>query len=159
MPHRFMPISDEAPQSMRNEVRAARTWKQVLRRPPLPKASPQPTKVTSMDEQFPPPGGGLRSPCRFSSVAKPGCFDEPWESDNPQVARNRQATSASEDGGTEAVGGIVRRQAARACRRRRWSSSARTAASQTRAVDGTTGSERLRHPTSQFCALVRWRLM
>src|SRR5207245_1832426 len=101
-----MPMSEEAPQSMRNEVRAARTWKQVLRRPPLPKASPQPTKVTSMDEQFPPPSGGLRGPRRFSNVAKPGCFGEPWESDNPQVARNRQATSASEDGVPEQLEGL-----------------------------------------------------
>src|ERR1043166_6676615 len=94
MPSRFKPMSDEAPQSMRNDVRAARTWKQVLRRPPLPKASPQPTKVTCMDAQFPRPAEIRGTPSqrrRTASVAKPGGLGEPRKTDNPQVARNGQA--------------------------------------------------------------------
>src|SRR5262249_18124938 len=42
---RFSAISDEAPQSIRKEVRLAATWKHVLKRPPDPNASPEPTNV------------------------------------------------------------------------------------------------------------------
>src|SRR5579859_4062144 len=43
IPSRFSPITDEAPQSIRKLLCSPVRWKQVLSRPPLPKASPQPT--------------------------------------------------------------------------------------------------------------------
>ena len=48
IPSRRMPISDVAPQSIRKVEAAACTWNEVCRRPPAPKASPQPIMVTRM---------------------------------------------------------------------------------------------------------------
>src|SRR5262250_2590350 len=46
MPRRFSAGSDVAPQSIRKLTAAPVTWKQVLYRPPEPKASPQPTNCS-----------------------------------------------------------------------------------------------------------------
>src|ERR1700676_1186836 len=48
MPSRFKAGSDEAPQSIRKLTRAPVTWKQVLNRPPEPRASPQPTNCSCL---------------------------------------------------------------------------------------------------------------
>src|ERR1700691_3196284 len=45
----FIAVSELAPQSMRILVSRPVRWKQVLNRPPEPKASPQPTNCSCMD--------------------------------------------------------------------------------------------------------------
>src|SRR5262249_38963392 len=52
MPSRSSPISEEAPQSIRKFAVWPTTWKQVLRRPPEPNASPQPTNCRCMAQAF-----------------------------------------------------------------------------------------------------------
>ena len=51
-PNLRIAISEEAPQSMRKRVFPSSTRKQVLNRPPLPKASPQPRKRSFIANPF-----------------------------------------------------------------------------------------------------------
>src|SRR5579875_1132256 len=54
MPNLRMAIIEDAPQSTRKAPIRSRTWKQVLKRPPLPKASPDPRNCTSIASLRPP---------------------------------------------------------------------------------------------------------
>ena len=48
MPNLRIAIIEEAPQSMRKAPRLSLTWKHVLKRPPLPNASPEPRNCNSI---------------------------------------------------------------------------------------------------------------
>src|SRR5919201_6650938 len=48
MPNLRIATIEEAPQSMRKAPRRSRTWMHVLKRPPLPNASPEPRNCTSI---------------------------------------------------------------------------------------------------------------
>ncbi len=101
IPSRFIAMSEEAPQSIRNRVRSAVTWKQVLKRPPEPKASPEPTNVSRM----PPPVSGAderSNPTRVRAAARrvghpffrpAGKRTLPWVIAGPAIAMRELMTA------------------------------------------------------------------
>src|SRR6266540_1107902 len=100
MPNRFIAISEEAPQSIRNLVDGASTRMQVWKRPSLPKASPLPRNRTLTS----PTGLLLGRPVTKEGPTppsgRPRC--EPFGVEGPDLTR-RQRLGLRLDGSLERV--------------------------------------------------------
>src|ERR1700722_6323719 len=89
----FIAVSELAPQSMRILVSRPVRWRQVLNRPPEPKASPQPTNCSRIEDLRNTPKGCGAAPPVFNFAGRR--FSSRDEHHNWQAFRERQALGST----------------------------------------------------------------